>query len=158
MLNNLETTSVKEIMRKNVYSICEEQNIFEASVLMNSKSVGALPVVDKHGNLLGMLTDRDIVTRCCALGRDIRKTKVKEIMSVNPYKTVPNHACKDVAYLMGELGVRRLPIVENTKLTGIISLSDFAKVLDCQQNDEMPKHQNSICVGLIRKLQKSSHS
>lgn len=154
---NLEDISISEIMQKDVSVLYEDQNVFEDSVLMSSKSIGTLPVIDKSGNLVGMLTDRDIVVRCCAFGKDIRKTNVREIMTPNPVKTVPSHACKDATYLMGELGLRRLPIVEHEKLVGIISISDFAKAVDCQTNDGFVQQPTSVIHGLLRKLQTTSH-
>ena len=159
MLQKNKQFTVKEVMETKVHTIHPDQNIFSASVLMASKDIGTLPVIKLDGTLVGILTDRDIVTRCIALGKDIHKTKVFECMSPNPIRTVPSSSISDAIILMSEYGVRRLPIVENDKLVGIVSMVDAACIAkpptECCINDGTYE----ICdfVKLAGELKKTSH-
>src|SRR3989338_11260896 len=119
--------TVRDLMQKNVFTVQPNQTIFSVSVLMASKNVGAVPVVKEDGTFVGIITDRDIVTRCNALGKDLNKTKVCECLTANPIRTVPSHSIADATKLMADFATRRLPVVENDKLIGIISMSDIAK-------------------------------
>ena len=152
----VKENKVKEIMGNEVFCIFPDQTVFDASVLMATKGIGTLPVTKEDGTLVGILTDRDIVTRCNALGKDQRKTKIYECMSVNPVRAVPSTTLPDAIFLMSEYGIRRLPIVENDKLIGIISMSDIAKVSDKCPNEKHP-HDSCILLEFARGLQKTSH-
>ena len=72
---------VKELMQRNVYSIDVNSTVFDASVFMASKNIGSLPVVKRDGTLdgilVGIINDRDIVTRCIAIGKDSKKFQAK---------------------------------------------------------------------------------
>jgi CBS domain-containing protein len=89
-------------------------------------NIGALPVVE-NGNICGMLTDRDIVTRCLAADRDPNKTTVEQIMTRDIRGTRPDMEASVAANLMGKLQVRRLPVLEDGKLCGMVSLGDLAR-------------------------------
>lgn len=153
---NIENIYINEIMRKDVFIIYEDQSIFEASVLMDNKSIGILPVVNRSEKLVGMLTDRDIVTRCCAIGKDIKNTKIKEIMSINPTSATTDMDCRTAMLLIGT-GLRRMPIVEQGKVVGIISLADFAKIIDHQIQEGIIEKPCPILHGLVQKLKRTSH-
>ena len=123
MIQKTRHIKVREIMQVTVYSVYPSQDVFDASVLMATHGVGSLPVVKEDGTLVGILTDRDIVVRCNAIGKDLYKTKVFECMTSNPIRTVPSSTLFDAMTLMAEYGVRRLPIIERDKLVGFISTS-----------------------------------
>ena len=150
---------VKELMQRNVYSIDVNSTVFDASVFMASKNIGSLPVVKRDGTLddilVGIINDRDIVTRCIAIGKDSKKAKVCEYMTPNPIRIVPSASCDDAVKLMSELGVRRLPVVENDKLVGIISLADIACVSNFCPNKKSPDP-NCILIDFAKELGKSS--
>ena len=150
---------VKELMQKNVYSVDVNSTIFDASVFMANKSIGSLPVVKRGGTLddllAGIINDRDIVTRCVAIGKDPKKTKVCECMTPNPIRIVPSATCDDAVKLMCELGVRRLPVVERDRLVGIISLADIASVSTICPNKLFP-NPNCMLLDFAKELSKSS--
>jgi predicted transcriptional regulator len=123
---------------------------------MASKNVGAVPVVKEDGAFIGIITDRDIVTRCNALGKDPNRTKVCECLTANPTRTVPSHSVADATKLMADFGTRRLPVVENDKLVGIISMSDIAKSHAFCPNEKYP-NESCILIDMAKELQKSSH-
>ena len=148
--------TVKDIMQQKVFTVQPNQTIFSVSVLMASKNIGALPVVKDDGTFLGIITDRDIVTRCNALGKDPNKTKVCECLTANPTRTVPSHSINDAIKLMSDFGTRRLPVVENDKLVGIISIADIARASVFCPNENHP-NENCILIDMAKELQKSSH-
>ena len=156
MVNKSKQTIVRDVMQKEIFTVSPEQSIFEASVLMAGKDIGTIPVVKHDGTLVGVLTDRDIVKRCNAVGKDLHKAKVCECMSANPIRTVPSATCADAMVLMGEYGIRRLPIVENDRLVGLISISDIAKVNTFCPN-EKSSDETCILLDMAKELQKSSH-
>ena len=159
MSEKTKNWTLREIMQKEVFTVYPSQTIFDASVLMASKDIGTIPVVKDDETLVGILTDRDIVTRCTAIGKDPRRTKIYECMSSNPIRTVPSATTFDAIVLMSEYGVRRLPIVENDKLVGIISMSDIAKFAKPPTERCIMDGTYEICdfVRLAKELEKTSH-
>lgn len=156
MITKSKHNSVKDIMLKNVLTVYPDQSIFHASVIMASKDVGALPVIREDNTLTGILTDRDIVIRCIAIGKDPKKTKVFECMTANPIRVVPSTSIADIMMLMGEYGISRLPVVERDKLIGLISISDIAKVSEGCPNMKLPD-ESCILIDIAKELGRSSH-
>lgn len=117
--------TINEIMTRNVESCSLLDNIYEVAVKMKELNVGSIPIVDED-KLVGMITDRDIVVRGVAEKRP-GSTKVEQIMSGDSLITVtPDTTSKEAAELMAEHRIRRLPVVENGNLVGIVALGDFA--------------------------------
>ncbi|MDD4509843.1 MAG: CBS domain-containing protein [Oscillospiraceae bacterium] len=114
-------------MNGNVISIAPEESASLAARLLNRYNVGALPVCGAGQILRGILTDRDIVMRCIAADGDPEHTPVKEIMTRNVATVLPEDDVRNAARLMASKQVRRLPVVENGKLVGMLSLGDMAK-------------------------------
>ena len=81
---------------------------------------------DHGGNLCGLVTDRDLVTRCIASGRSPASTPVKDVMTTHIVSARPDMETSAAAGLMGREQIRRLPVVENGKLCGMVSLGDLA--------------------------------
>ena len=148
--------TVRDLMQRNVVTAEPNQTIFSVSVSMASKNIGAIPIVKKDGTFVGIITDRDIVTRCNALGKDPNKTKVCECLTANPTRTVPSHSIADTTKLMSDFGTRRLPVVENDKLVGIISIADIARANAFCPNENHP-NESCILIDMAKELQKSSH-
>ena len=80
----------------------------------------------QDGTLRGLLTDRDIVTRCLAAGKDPKKTRVSEVMSSQVLYARPDMEANVAAHYMGRQQIRRLPVVENGRLCGMVSLCDLS--------------------------------
>lgn len=118
---------VSEIMNKNVVSISPEESASFASRLLSRYNIGALPVCTRDGRLRGLVTDRDIVLRCVAIGSDPAVTPVKEIMSRSLITASPRNDVSQVSGMMATGQIRRLPVVEGGKLVGIVSLGDLAR-------------------------------
>ncbi|MFZ7942173.1 MULTISPECIES: CBS domain-containing protein [Bacillaceae] len=115
---------IREIMTDDVDCCTLLDNMFEVAVKMKELNVGAIPIVDQE-RLVGMITDRDIVIRGVA-EKHPGSTKVEDIMSRTLVTVSPDTTSKEAAMLMAEHQVRRLPVVENGELVGIVSLGDFA--------------------------------
>ncbi|WP_043933455.1 CBS domain-containing protein [Bacillus sp. EB01] len=115
---------VSEIMTTNVETCSLLDNMYEVALKMKELNVGAIPIVDE-GTLVGMITDRDIVIRGTA-EKHPGSTKVEEIMSKELITVTPETTTEEASRLMADNQVRRLPVVENGKLVGIVSLGDFA--------------------------------
>ena len=117
---------VKEIMTPNVECVNPDATVQEAAARMRDLDVGALPVCDKD-RLAGMITDRDITIRAIADGRDPAQTSVAEAMTPNVVYCYDDQDVTEIAELMEERQIRRLPIVSRDKqLVGIVSLGDLA--------------------------------
>ena len=117
---------IREIMTGEVVKIHPEETAAVAARTLAHYNIGALPVCDHGGNLCGMVTDRDLVTRCLARESDPEHTRVKEVMSPNVVSVAPDMETSAAASLMSKRRIRRLPVVEDGKLCGMVSLGDMA--------------------------------
>ena len=94
---------------------------------MQTNDVGSIPICNNEKKVLGMITDRDIIVRCIANNRDINSTKAHEIMTTGIIKTTPDTDTGDAARTMSCNQIRRLPVIENDRLIGMLSIGDLAK-------------------------------
>ncbi len=111
-------------MSKNVVCVSSNQTVQEAAQLMNQHNIGSIPVVE-NGQIKGIVTDRDITTRTTAQGMD-GNTPVSQVMSSNIVTGDPNMSLQEAAQLMSQNQIRRLPVVENNQLVGMVALGDLA--------------------------------
>ena len=116
---------VREIMTIEVKAAEPDTSIEELAGMMRDEDVGAIPVL-KDGTLLGIVTDRDIVVRCIAEGNEPSEMTAENIISENLETIDPDADVQEAARLMGERQIRRLPVVEEGRLLGMISLGDIA--------------------------------
>lgn len=120
--------TVKELMTSSVCYVKSEAPISDVINLIKQYDIGIVPVCDNKGCLQGIITDRDIVLRCLSLGlRDFSKIKATEIMTDVIFSVSPEISIHDAASVFAKRKVRRLPVVENQRLVGVLSLSDLAK-------------------------------
>lgn len=115
---------IGDIMTDEVECCTLLDNVYEVAVKMKELNVGAIPIVDGE-KLVGMITDRDIVLRCVA-DKHPPSSKVEDIMSNNLVTISPDETSREAVKLMAKNQIRRLPVVENGNLIGIVSLGDFA--------------------------------
>ncbi|MCA1182534.1 CBS domain-containing protein [Bacillus licheniformis] len=116
-------TTISNAMSRQVATISSNQTVQEAAELMSRHNVGAIPV--DQGVLKGMITDRDITLRTTAEGQD-GQTPVSNVMTTNVVSGNPNMSLEEASQLMAQSQIRRLPIVENNHLVGILALGDLA--------------------------------
>ena len=118
---------VNEIMTTQVDVVSPDTTLAEAAALMARDDVGALPI-GREQNLAGMLTDRDIVVRGIAQGRDPARTPVRDVMTAELIFVFEDQDVQNAAFLMSSRQVRRLPVLDRKHcLVGILSLGDLAK-------------------------------
>jgi CBS domain-containing protein len=106
-------------------SITPRDVVIEAARLMRDEDIGSLPVTEE-GRLVGMLTDRDIAVRVVAEGRSPNSTTVGEVLSPDPVAAGPDQDLDEALHLMAQHQVRRLPVVEDDRLVGILAQADVA--------------------------------
>ena len=125
---------LREIMSNAVVRIHPDETVAVASRMLEHNNIGALPVCGSDGRLCGMLTDRDIVIRCVAAGKPVQSTSVREIMTSKVYVGRPDMDVSLAAGLMGREQIRRLPVMENGRLCGLVSLGDLARMRESTGN------------------------
>jgi len=118
---------LREIMTNQVVRIHPEENVAVAARMLTHYNVGILPVMGNDGRLRGLVTDRDIVTRCLASGKMPEQTTVAEVMTRKIIAARPDMDVAIAAGLMGAKQIRRLPVMENGRLCGMVSLGDLAR-------------------------------
>ncbi len=116
---------IKELMTTDVITCTPSTPIMEVAKHMKNNDIGSLPVVDNN-QLVGLITDRDVIVRCIALGLDPNKTQAQDCMTKNPVTVTPETDAHEAADLMASEQVRRLPVVKNGTLVGICVLGDLA--------------------------------
>jgi CBS domain-containing protein len=119
---NMQT--IREVMTTNVDFCTPLDNVFEVATKMKDLDVGAIPIVENN-ELLGMITDRDLVVRGIA-EKHPGSNSVTNIMSDHLITIGPDASIEEAAHKMAEHQIRRLPVVENGALIGIVSLGDLA--------------------------------
>jgi CBS domain-containing protein len=119
--------TVKDLMTKRTLTIDSQDTVFEAAQLMSRKGVGDLIVVDNEMPV-GIVTERDFVRRLVAKGRPF-DTKVSDVMTKPLITISPDASIKEAARKMVKHGIRRLPVLKDHKLMGILVVSDFARHL-----------------------------
>ena len=117
---------IRELMSKTVVRIHPEESVAVAARALAHYNIGILPVCGNDGRLCGLVTDRDIVTRCLASGRSPAVTPVREVMTTQILSARPDMDAAAAAGLMGRAQIRRLPVLENGRLCGMVSLGDLA--------------------------------
>jgi len=117
---------LRDVMTNPVIRINPEESVAVAARTLGRYNIGALPVCGSDGRLCGLITDRDIVTRCLAAGRSASSTPVRDVMTAKVITARPDMEVALAAGLMGREQIRRLPIMENGRLCGMVSLGDLA--------------------------------
>lgn len=128
---------VKQVMNRQVIAISPEEPVSVAARLMTRHNVGALPVRDRDGSLCGILTDRDVVTRCVALERPLQETSVARVMTARVATVPPTASLDQAAALLSREQVRRLPVVEGRRLVGMVTLSDLSRQAPAQDTADV---------------------
>ena len=118
---------VSQLMNTNVVSVTPGETATLAARLLNRHNIGALPVCGVDGRLKGILTDRDIVLRCVAAENDPDTTTVGDIMSRGVISVSPDDDVCEAARIMAGDQVRRLPVTQDGRVVGMLSLGDMAR-------------------------------
>ena len=117
---------LREVMTNPVIRIHPDETVAVAARTLTHYNIGILPVCGGDGRICGLVTDRDLVTRCLASGRSPLTTPVRDVMTSQVITARPDTDTTTAAGLMGREQIRRLPVVENGRLCGMVSLGDMA--------------------------------
>lgn len=134
-------TTARDIMHAGVTCVGEHENITTAARHMRDLGVGALPICGDDRLLHGMLTDRDIVIKCLAADLDPHATTAGELAQGTAYHVSADATISEMLNVMEEHQVRRLPVIENHRLVGIVSEADIAR--------HLPEHEIAQFVKVI---------
>jgi len=121
--------NVKQLMTEEPVTCSPDETLHEAAIKMQQENIGLCPVIE-YDKLVGLVTDRDITVRAVAKGLDVNEHTIRSIMTTNPIAASPNMTVEDACQLMSDHQVRRLPVLEDGRLVGIISLANLAVDLD----------------------------
>jgi len=125
MERSLESDLVRDAMTPSPHSIPADASAVEAAQAMASEDVGSLPVVEGD-QLVGMVTDRDLVLQVLAKGGDADAVRVSDVCSRNPVVASPEEPLDDALWRMARERVRRLPVVSDGRVVGILAQADVA--------------------------------
>jgi CBS domain-containing protein len=120
---------IREVMTSDPAYVESDSTVQEAASLMKDRDVGAI-IVTEDGQTKGIVTDRDIAVRVVAEGRDPATTRASEASSSDPATLSPDDSVEDAAKVMRERNIRRLPVVEDGKPVGVVSLGDVSQERD----------------------------
>ena len=137
----------REIMTKNPSTVTQDMSIQDVAKLLKDGDIGILPVVEEGTNkLVGLVTDRDIVVRAVADGKDVTETSVGDVMTTELFTANPDDFAFAAIRTMGDKQVRRIPIVdEDGVLQGIVSMADIA--LEMEDEREIAETLEEISSG-----------
>lgn len=118
---------VKDCMCHNVACVTPESTVKDCAKIMCNNHVGCIPVCDNTENVVGLVTDRDLILRTIACDKDANNVPVSEIMTCKVCCCTPETDINQAEELMSTNQIRRLPVIENNKIVGIITLGDLTK-------------------------------
>jgi CBS domain-containing protein len=128
--------TVRDVMTPSVRTVKTDQPLTEAARVMKEEDVGSVPIVD-NGHLVGIVTDRDIVTRVVAEHRDPDTVRAGEVASHDLVTVEPDQKLDEAADMMAQHQVRRLPVVEGDRLVGMLSQADVASETSGKKSGDM---------------------
>lgn len=121
---------LREVMTPDPVTVAKSASLGDAAAVMRDRNIGDVVVVKEDGDLCGIVTDRDIVVTAIADGADPNFTPVEEACSHDLVTLGPDDSVAEAVRVMSERAIRRLPIVDNGELVGIVSLGDLAEKRD----------------------------
>ncbi|HEV7771555.1 MAG TPA: CBS domain-containing protein [Solirubrobacterales bacterium] len=122
--------SIRDVMTPDPATFTPDQPVAEAAKAMSSGDFGAVVVVENGGGVRGILTDRDIVVRAVAEGKDPTSTEISEVFTTEPTTLSPDDSLDQAVNALRDNQVRRLPVVEGSEVVGIVSIGDLAQARD----------------------------
>jgi CBS domain-containing protein len=129
----------RDIMTRTPQTVTPTEPVADAVDIMKAENCGVVPVVDPEdtGSLVGIITDRDVALRACCQGGHGPETPIVEVMSTDLAVVGPEDSVTHIREVMEGAGVRRVPVVEEGRLVGIISLKDLAEQVSSEAVGEM---------------------
>ena len=120
-----QSMTLRELVNdRKVYSVEATRTVLEAARYMMELNIGAVPVL-RNGDLVGILSERDIMNRVVAVGRTPGTTAVSEVMTANPRTVSADESIDECLFIMREFGFRHVPIVDGKEVKGLVSVRDL---------------------------------
>ena len=132
----MTTTTARDIMSSDCTCIGETDSVLEAAKQLAKLDVGAMPICGEDNRLKGMLTDRDIVVKALAKGKDPQTTRAGELAEGKPVTVGADDDVEKALEMMKKHQIRRLPVIDGHDLVGIISQADIALSMSAQATGE----------------------
>ena len=136
---------VKDCMCGEVCCVKPETKVYEIAKLMNENHIGCVPVCDQNNCIVGVITDRDIILRSVACDKDVKNTPASEIMTCNVCTCTQNDDINEAERKMAKNQIRRIPVVDNNKVIGILTLGDLAHYSEETGEDKFCNTVEDIC-------------
>lgn len=127
----------------NVYSVTSNITVYDALKIMGEKNIGALPIIE-DGILRGIVSERDYARKVVLQNKTSKETLVADIMTKNVITVSPEDSIEDCMELMTDRKIRHLPVLENNKVVGVLSISDIVKVIIDSQRETIEHLQSYI--------------
>lgn len=140
--------TVRDILLKKgqvVYTVSPESSVYEALEELEAKNLGALVVLEENGELDGIFTERDYARKIILKGRSSKETLVRDIMTESPVFVSPDSKIEDCMQMMTNKFIRHLPVLDNGKLVGIVSIGDLVKYIIDQKDFTIQHLEHYIC-------------
>ena len=135
---------IKDCMCNNVKWVTPNTNVCDCAKVMSDNKIGCVPVCDDKNEVVGIVTDRDVILRTIACDKDCKNTPVSEIMTTNVCLCDVNSEIEEAEKLMSQNAIRRLPVIENNKIVGIITLGNLFQNKNINSNHASNTFEN-IC-------------
>lgn len=135
---------IKDCMCENVKWVTPETNVWNCTKVMQDNKIGCVPVCNKENEVVGIVTDRDVILRAIACDKDYKNTPVSDIMTTNVFVCNANSEIEEAENLMSKNAIRRLPVIENNKIVGIITLGNLFQNKNINTNHASNTFEN-IC-------------
>lgn len=135
---------IKDCMCNNVKWVTPNTNVCDCAKVMSDNKIGCVPVCDEKNEVVGIVTDRDVILRTVACDKDCKNTPVSEIMTTNVCLCNANSEIEEAEKLMSQNAIRRLPVIENNKIVGIITLGNLFQNKNINSNHASNTFEN-IC-------------
>jgi CBS domain-containing protein len=126
-------STAREIMTGGVQCVQEDETVLDAAKIMEQLGVGAVPICGSDNRLKGMLTDRDIVVKVLAQGKDPASTTAGELAEGKPITIGADDSIEELVRTMAQNEVKRLPVIDGHNLIGVVSEADLAEHATAQQ-------------------------
>ena len=132
-------TTIEDFLKLNknrkIWTISKDQNVRQALILMSENNIGAIIIVDNNDFPIGIFSERDYARKIVLKGKSSKDTLLDEVMTKELITVTKNYKIDQCMKIMNEKGIRHLPVLENKKIVGIISIRDVLKIMMKEQKE-----------------------
>ena len=129
---------------RKIWTISKDKNVRQALILMSENNIGAIIIVDNNDFPIGIFSERDYARKIVLKGKSSKDTLLDEVMTKELITVTKNYKIDQCMKIMNEKGIRHLPVLENKKIVGIISIRDVLKIMMKEQKELIDHLQNFI--------------